>query len=498
MTREEYLLKAPTPEMLTISPEGARLIQSVLRQYRSELGTKGSAEKLAYAVRTLGDEVDSVALQKAIDNRFSRYASTNTPPMFHQKAMQRVLSGEHDLAPSSPNSEAFLTLAIRDFLIWRKALVPTDLNMPSTLAVAPWVLRRELGLQEGNTGKILDQARLFAYEGLPDKGSRIAIFFQRRDTCIYDVELERQPLDQAGLVIAGKTTSLHFWLLFGEGFAIGFTHGKSSPKRLSIHLFSVLERSTLHPLSEKIRVRIDEHSQDAPLPAHHLLPLMDGEVKNTTKEKILRERKRSIYIDVAANTNIDNHKYYVYNNTDLIKNIWRFQNGGRVLEETSKEQLNEMLWDAFHGDSPFWRPLDDQTYKRIRELLEAGADVNSVDPQSPYGWRLVHHAASDTDFALMRILLRNQDTDYLLRDGQGHFPDYLVDFSTREAKDRFFARVMSRFLIAKQYAQAKDRGVSDQYIYRGIYDHDEHFPKWQSDEPEEESPYAHLLPPGLG
>jgi ankyrin repeat protein len=95
--------------------------------------------------------------------------------------------------------------------------------------------------------------------------------------------------------------------------------------------------------------------------------------------------------------------------------------------------------------------------QQVQELLNRGAPIDFADPVT--GATALHYAAAYAARPVLRVLLRHDRCNFLVRDNRGRLPSQLARQSGRDP-------AMARLLLIKEIRQAQARGIDPGSLYR--------------------------------
>lgn len=100
-------------------------------------------------------------------------------------------------------------------------------------------------------------------------------------------------------------------------------------------------------------------------------------------------------------------------------------------------------------------------WQDVEGFLNENGDINFAHEET--GFTALHYAASREIRALLRILIRHKELNYLARDKKGRLPSTLAFEIAGNA-------LMGRFLMKKEMQQARERGVDYRALLTGEID----------------------------
>lgn len=493
-----FLASPVDDRLLVIEAEQAMVIRQAFARYLEELRrhkVECSDEAISNRINLLPVDTDlNEDQQEMVDRRFVHYArpqdrravDSGIQPLISRRAVQRFRThGSPDASPSNRNQgnqSSGVIAAIRDFLVAKRKLHPAALQGPGRLMAPAYALRDailswELPAVEPDG---LEAEDYWAIEPNGEGFLWLSARFEKVISHVYRLNIvSRRILRQPGAMTGAelervcdpcdKGETVQFWVVVLNNFTLGFSNTKRPFQPAEVEIFSAVGSLRTAPISEKFvleRKYID-----------NLIPYAGLEAA-AGESGLLRSSRVSAggathLIEFVRKDNLSKfaiHQAFVYNYENVyLPGGKRLYDDGYLTDNSVEGYVpDEDLGEKFirlvreRGEVLIRRrPGDrDAITAEIVSLLEQGADVNQAEPDT--GCRALHFAAAIADRELIRILIRQKDLDFLVRDKSGNFPlDVLVPYYPSSGDFRL--RALERFFMKKTGQQAWNRGYGEQY-----------------------------------
>jgi hypothetical protein len=121
-----------------------------------------------------------------------------------------------------------------------------------------------------------------------------------------------------------------------------------------------------------------------------------------------------------------------------------------VTPRPARSRSNEYARGAWHI-AKFLRAAERGNYRVLIAMLDGGFPINYQDPRS--GRAALHAVAASRARTALRVLLKTDECDFLVRDGQGRLPSEMAYLYGKDP-------VIARFLARKERQQAQKQGIA--------------------------------------
>ncbi|MEP2761207.1 MULTISPECIES: hypothetical protein [Alphaproteobacteria] len=498
---EKFLRNIETALSSDFETSERELVAQALGEYkksRKEDGRYGW-EKVAADIHRYPDVAIPNALREPLKARFAKYATANKAAteesgsvrLFHAKSLERIYKIYAEGKALKDGAKAIDSLgtwaAIRDFLVAIGYLHPTKFNR-STSKLA--LLRVAGQLFSGTTENFrttFDGLTLHAFARIEGELHWHRLVFRWSSDDIFSLShtLTKFSLPEPGV---GKFSGLrdskrkyrntsNYLALITSQLAIAIpTNDDRKTDRVLQFKLQQREARASRP-SRELVVRFSNRAGLIPT-------VIDATIDRMGKPVIrLQDSPEAgqiiLFTNYEDDNNIENHGYFVYNERWAKKPKTRFQQ--RAMKEDADRPVSleaewaELIRTRFDQDNfgfDFDSDFDyDANNQRLAELIQAGVDVNV--PVAENGYSALHYVALELELVVLRLLIKSPKLNYLTLENQGKLPLDLIP-ALIKIDD---AVLMNRFLFKKSLSQAREKGLTEEFLKRRAQKFDPNVPR---------------------